>query len=176
MGGAAFLVLLILSSANPFKLDKPAKAKHVKMIVEYAEEHDHDPYELLAIAITESSLNPKAVSWAGAIGLFQIMCKYWAVPLKYKTVKKCEKELLDPYKNMEAGVHVLNTYRNRYAQCKGSRAYRCYYAGPRWQRRTLKTKEKIARYEKKVLRKKKLLHKYYRGLIESIRSDFRARS
>ena len=84
MIGQVVLALAIISSFNPFNLNKPAKAKQVKMIVEYAEKHDQDPYELVAIALTESSLNPHAKSWAGAIGLFQVMCKYWYKPLKYK--------------------------------------------------------------------------------------------
>jgi len=170
------VALVVGASFNPYRLDKPAKAKQVKLIVEYAEKHDQDPYELVAIALTESSLNPKAVSWAGAVGLFQVMCKYWYQPLKYQTIQQCESALFDPLANVKAGVHVLTTYRKKYKQCRGSKAYRCYYAGQGWTRRTGKLKKKIERYEKKVLHKKAVLHKYYTGLIESIRSEVKDRS
>jgi len=176
MFGQTVLALAIISSFNPFNLNKPAKAKHVKMIVEYAEAHDQDPYELIAIALTESSLNPKAVSWAGAVGLFQVMCKYWYQPLKYQTIQHCEASLFDPQKNIAAGVYVLTTYRKTFKQCKGTFAYRCYYAGQGWTRRTGKIKAKIERYEKKVLQKQEILHRYYGDLIEKIRSDYKTRS
>ena len=172
----AVLAMVLVASFSPYNLEKPAKAKQVKMIVEYAEKHDQDPYELVAIALTESSLNPKAVSWAGAIGLFQVMCKYWYQPLKYQTIQQCESALFDPHKNVAAGVYVLTTYRKYFTQCKGTLAYRCYYAGQGWTRRTGKLKKKIERYEKKVVHKKGVLHKYYKDLIENIRSKARDRS
>ena len=171
-----FLLALLASPSDPYHLTRPSKEPHVKMIVEYAETHDQDPYELLAIAIVESSLRPKVVSWAGAVGLFQVMCKYWYEPLKYKTIKQCNNALLDPYKNMEAGVYVLNTYRRGYKHCKGDLAYRCYYAGGGWIRRKGNLGEKINRYEKKVRLTRDNLHTYYRSLIEDMRLRVRERS
>jgi len=150
--------------------------KTVRLIVDYADKHNQDPYELLGIAAVESNFNPKAVSWAGAIGLFQVMCKYWWKPLKYQTIQHCKASLFNPEKNIKAGVHVLTTYRRYFTQCQGTLAYRCYYAGQGWNRRTGRTLKKIERYEKKVLKKQELLHKYYSGLIEGIRSDIKSRS
>ena len=173
----SFLSLALLASpSDPYHLNKASKIKHVKMIVEYAEIHNQDAYELLAIAITESNLRPKVVSWAGAVGLFQVMCKYWYEPLKYKTIKQCNESLFNPYKNMEAGVYVLNTFRRNYKHCKGDLAYRCYYAGGGWIRRKGNLGEKIRRYEKKVRETRIELHTYYKGLIEDIRSNIKERS
>jgi len=172
-----FLSLALLASpSDPYHLTRPSKIKHVKMIVEYAETHNEDPYELLAIAITESNLRPKVVSWAGAVGLFQVMCKYWYKPLKYKTIEQCNESLFNPYKNMEAGVFVLNAFRRNYKHCKGDLAYRCYYAGGGWIRRKGNLGEKINRYEKKVRKTRKRLHTYYKDLIEDIRSNVKERS
>ena len=173
---AAVLMVGLTTSPDPLRLTKPAKAKHVEMIVEYAEKNNHDPYELLAIAITESSMKPKAVSRLGAIGLFQIMCKYWYEPLKYKTIKECNKALFDPRTNMKAGILVLTTYRNKYKQCKGDLAYRCYFAGQNWQRHSKKVIRKVVKYENKVKENRGVLHKYYKSLIENIRANFRSRS
>ena len=157
------LSLTLLASPNdPYRLNRPSKAKHVKMIVEYAQAHNQDAYELVAIAITESNLRPRVVSWAGAVGLFQVMCKYWYEPLKYKTIKQCNDSLLNPYKNMEAGVHVLTTYRRKYKHCKGDLAYRCYYAGGGWIRRQGNLIAKI--------------HTYYEALIEGIKARAKERS
>ena len=172
-----FLSLALLASpSDPYHLTRPSKIKHVKMIVEYAETHNEDPYELLAIAITESNLRPKVVSWAGAVGLFQVMCKYWYKPLKFKTIEQCNESLFNPYKNMEAGVFVLNAFRRNYKHCKGDLAYRCYYAGGGWIRRKGNLGEKINRYEKKVRKTRKRLHTYYKDLIEDIRSNVKERS
>ena len=170
------LALLASTESDPYHLTRPSKIKHVKMIVEYAETHDQDAYELLAIAITESNLRPKVVSWAGAVGLFQVMCKYWYKPLKYKTIKQCNEALFNPYKNMEAGVYVLNTFRRNYKHCKGDLAYRCYYAGGDWIRRKGNLGAKIRRYEKKVRNTREQLHTYYKDLIEDIRSSIKKRS
>ena len=172
----AVLAMMLYASFSPYNLEKPPKVKHAKMIIEYAEQHGHDPYELLAIAITESSLNPKVVSWAGAIGLFQVMCKYWAKPLGYNSNKECSEALFQPKENIKAGVHVLTTYRKKYKQCKDNLAYRCYYAGPRWIYRSDRLKAKIIRYETKVLQRKQMLHKYYTKFIESVRLNYRQQS
>ena len=174
--GTIAIVLMAMSQDPLFIHNKPAKIKTIQLIVEYAEKNDQDPYELLGIAAVESNYNSKAVSWAGAIGLFQVMCKYWQKPLGYKSIEQCEKSLFNPHNNVKAGVHVLTTYRKNYKQCKGTLVYRCYYAGQGWNRKTGRLKKKIERYEKKVLNKTELLHKYYSGLIEAIRSDIKTRS
>tara|TARA_Y100000296_G_scaffold67075_1_gene79510 strand:- start:342 stop:878 length:537 start_codon:yes stop_codon:yes gene_type:complete len=170
------IVLVAMSQDPLFIHKKPQKIKTMELIVRAADKNHQDPYELLAIAAVESNFNPKAVSWAGAIGLFQVMCKYWYKPLKYHTIQQCEVALFDPHKNVAAGVHVLTTYRKYFTQCRGTLAYRCYYAGQGWNRRTGRLKKKIERYEKKVLNKKEILHTYYSDLIEAMRSKIKTRS
>ena len=176
LSAATIGLVLLAMPQDPLFIKRPSKLKNIQLIVEYAEKNNQDPYELVAIAVTESGLKTRVVSWAGAVGLFQVMCKYWYGPLKYKTIKQCEKALFDPRKNIKAGVHVLTTYRKNYEQCKGDLAYRCYYAGQGWNRRKGRLKQKIERYEKKVVEKRKMLHKYYSDLIETIRSDLKSRS
>jgi len=173
------LQLAIMAGANdPYRIKKPAKLKHVKSIVEYAEAHDHDPYELLAIAITESNLNPRAVSSAGAVGLFQVMCKYWYKRRGFKFIEHCNKELLKPRKNIKAGVIILTTMRKKYKQCAGDLAYRCYFAGHGWRKYKpgSRTAKSIVRYEKKVRERRLKLPKYYSDLIKDIRASIKSRS
>jgi len=172
-------VTVIATCVNdPYRITKPAKLKHVKSIVKYAELNNQDPYELLAIAITESNLNPKAVSSAGAIGLFQVMCKFWYKRQGYISIKQCNKELVKPEKNIKAGVDILTTMRRKYKQCKGDLAYRCYFAGPGWRKYKPegKTAKSIIRYEKKVRERRLKLPKYYSDLIKDIRASIKKRS
>ena len=164
------------SLQDPYRLKKPSKLKHVRSIIKYADSHNQDPYELLAISLVESSFRPKVVSSAGAIGLFQVMCKYWYKSLGYKTIEKCEVALFNPANNIKAGVYVLTAFRNKYPQCKGDLAYRCYYAGAGWIRRKGLLAKKIIRYEKKVRERREGLHKYYKKLIENIRANIKKRS
>ena len=173
------LPLVIIAGVNdPYKITRPSKIKHVKTIVKYAEVHGHDPYELLAIAITESNLNPRAISSAGAVGLFQVMCKFWYKRQGYSSIAQCNKELLKPEKNIDAGVSILTTYRRKYKQCKGDLAYRCYFAGAGWRKYKPggKTAKSIIRYEKKVRERRIKLPKYYSDLIKNIRANAKPRS
>ena len=173
-----FILQIVLagSASDPYRLSEPTRLQHVKTIIKYADSHNQDPYELLGIAITESNLNPKAISIAGAVGLFQVMCKYWYKHEGYKSIKQCNKELLKPEKSVKAGVSVLTTYRAKYKQCKGDLAYRCYFAGANWKKYKGRTAQQIIRYEKKVRERRKVLHKYYKDLIENIRSNVKMRS
>jgi soluble lytic murein transglycosylase-like protein len=167
-----FLLVLNICGGVPYIKSKN-KVKQIRKIIKYSEKKGLDSYEMLAIALTESSFNPKAVSNKGAIGLFQVMCKYWAKPLGYKSVDKCKSDLFNPEKNIAAGAHVLTTYRSGYKQCKGSLAYRCYFAGPFWYRRGPKLMKKIAAYEKKVLENKDALLYYHKDFIEKVRNEYR---
>lgn len=176
VGAAVIGIALVAVFQDPLFIKKPAKMKNVQLIVEYADKNNQDPYELLAIAITESNLNPKAISSKGAVGLFQVMCKYWYKQSGYKSIAQCNKKLLNPKANVKAGVMVLSTVRKKYEQCKGELAYRCYFAGQRWMKYRGKTKRQIIRYENKIKERKEILHNYYEGLIENIRSELKTRS
>lgn len=77
-----------------------------------------NPKLALAIAKTESNLNPKARGSKGEIGLFQIM------PKTYPGVY-----LVDTDKNIKYGVKLLAKYKK---QCKdmGDAWFVCYNNGP----------------------------------------------
>ena len=172
LSATALLGMLIISSnCDIYGLKKENKSLYVEKIIELAEQKGEDPYELLAIAITESSLKPNAYSRTKDVGLFQINCKWWHKKFKYSSIKNCEIGLMNPVKNIQAGIHVLTSYRARYNQCKGVRAYRCYNGGPGWPRS--KNINKIKKYELKVRSRKEILHKHYKEHIENVRIKYR---
>ena len=170
-----FMHLILLgATCDPYGIKREEKKKHFVNIIKHAEQKNQDPYELLAIAITESSLKPNAYSHTKDVGLFQVNCRWWYKKFKYKSIKHCESALKDPNLNIQRGIYILNHFRNNYKQCKGNNAYRCYNGGQGWHKS--KNKHKIIRYEKKIRERKIVLKKYYTEMIEQIREEFRNRS
>ena len=129
---------------------------------------------MLAIAITESALKPKAYSHTKYTGLFQVNCKWWHKKFNYRSISVCEKAMLEPKINISKGIYILTHFRNKYSQCRGDLAYRCYNGGQGWIRS--RNKHKIIRYSNKVKKRKAILLKYYREFIENIRENLKNRS
>jgi hypothetical protein len=75
-----------------------------------AKTYDLDSDWLTAIAIVESSLNPKAVSSANAVGLMQIKWPQTAAHLGVRT----RAALFDPCTNVDAGGRYLRELTDRY--------------------------------------------------------------
>ena len=155
--------LLFGAPPDPYRLYSPNKSFYAKEIVQAAANSPIPPAEALAIALTESNLNPRAYSRTKDVGLFQVNCKWWYKKFKYASIKKCEKALLDPFKNIEAGLFILAYFRKNFKQCRKELAFRCYNGGQRWQRS--KNKKKIINYARSVARRKKNIEKYYRLYI-----------
>ena len=51
---------IALTYSDPYMLKSLYREKNIIIIIEHAYENDADPFELLAIAITESFLNERA--------------------------------------------------------------------------------------------------------------------
>ena len=84
------------------------------------------PQELKVLAIVESSLNPKAVSRAGAVGLWQFM--YTAAKSYGLRINSYFDERMDPYKSADAAARYL---RDAYAMLGDwSLAISSYNCGP----------------------------------------------
>jgi soluble lytic murein transglycosylase len=98
---------------------------------------DVDPHLLLALIREESALDPKAFSWAGALGLSQLMlptARSLAGSLKIQKVTA--ESLLEPDQNIRLGSWYLGTLLKRF-QGNKALALAAYNAGPlpveRWQ-------------------------------------------
>tara|TARA_R110000824_G_scaffold127326_4_gene287447 strand:- start:934 stop:1464 length:531 start_codon:yes stop_codon:yes gene_type:complete len=167
-------VALLAGASDPYGLHQEKKQKYVKKIIKQTEAQGEDPYEFLAIAITESSLKPRAYSHTHDTGLFQVNCRWWYKQFKYKSIKVCKTAMFNPNINISKGIYILTSFRKKYKQCRGNLAYRCYNGGQGWYRS--KNKHKIINYAKKVQQRKAMLHKHYKKLIEDIRTNLKNRS
>ncbi|MCP4914652.1 MAG: lytic transglycosylase domain-containing protein [Oligoflexia bacterium] len=71
--------------------------------------HEEDPKLMLSIALTESSLNPKAISYLGASGLFQLMPRtkeyLYKKNLFLSPSKSSDEEI---FKNIYSGINYFN--------------------------------------------------------------------
>jgi len=163
IGITMFSLVMLASPNDPYNLHHPRKNKYVKQIILEAHKRNVDPVEALAVAITESALDPTAYSHTKDVGLFQVNCKWWYKRFKYKSIRECEKNLLMPTKNIKAGLFILKYFRENFKQCAGTLAYRCYNGGQRWKRS--KNKHKIIKYSGSVRRRKKIIDKHYGDYI-----------
>jgi soluble lytic murein transglycosylase len=90
-------------------------------IVLLSQEYALDPYLILAIIKTESHFDPQALSYAGAMGLMQVLpivIRDVADDLPQFEEDPYETTLYDPIDNMKLGVHyfaeLLKRFRNNY--------------------------------------------------------------
>ncbi len=76
------------------------------MVKAVAESKDLEWLMLTAMIAQESSFNPYSKSWAGAVGLMQIMPQFVDVPYE---------ELYDPLTNIQTGAQILKDHLEHYA-------------------------------------------------------------
>ena len=62
--------IILMGACDPYGLNRQAKHKQVVNIIKFAENNQQDSYELLAIALIESSLKPRANSPLQCLYLF----------------------------------------------------------------------------------------------------------
>jgi hypothetical protein len=112
------------------KADTPSvKQRIIKTAIKYNE----DPTLMLAIAHTESNLNPKAVGSVGELGLFQMRPKYFNI----KHTDTVETQTIK-------AIYLLKELK----KACGTKFLQCYNMGPA---KTKKKMFKTTSYERKVL-------------------------
>ncbi len=160
----ALSTLVLAAHPDPLHIVKKVRrASNAKIIIKYSVDHNRDPYQLLAIAITESGLNEKAYSHTKDSGLMQVNCRWWWKKLKFRNIRACRAAMLHPNQNLQAAVHIIDYFKKNFVQCKGDLIYRCYNGGQGWRRS--KNIKKIIHYSGKVMWRKNILKKHYSGLI-----------
>lgn len=98
----------------------PSQAELQQMITSAAQQYGVDPALALAVAKTESSFNPNAVSPAGAIGVMQLMPA---------TAAGLGVDPSDPQQNIQGGVQLLSQLLDKY-NGNVQQALWAYNAGP----------------------------------------------
>ncbi|SMO82948.1 transglycosylase SLT domain-containing protein [Gracilimonas mengyeensis] len=87
---------------NPYESISP----YDNMIQEVAEEYDLDWVMLTAIAAQESKFNPSSVSWAGAVGIMQVMPRFSEIS---------SDSLYIPEVNIREGAKILSSHLKHYS-------------------------------------------------------------
>jgi len=128
--------------------------EHMFYVMEVTEQNDIKPEVFLGLIMTESNWNHKAVSYAGACGLTQVLPKY---SKKYGGKDRnltCD-ELKDPKTSIRVGGKILNYWLTKYSKgnykvalCGYNAGFRCKGDNPNKQG---------MRYAKKVLQRSRTI-------------------
>ncbi|MEX2639524.1 MAG: transglycosylase SLT domain-containing protein [Balneolales bacterium] len=86
--------------------DLGLKPAHARMVRAVADTLDVDRLLLMAIIARESSFNPNSKSWAGAVGLMQIMPRFSSIDYR---------NLYDPEISIREGARILKQHLNHYS-------------------------------------------------------------
>lgn len=110
------------------------------LIITNAQQYQIDPLLLAALIRQESSYRNNVISPAGAVGLTQIMPKYWQ--------NICAGDLFDEATNIHCGSYVLAKYKQSSGSWKKALAY--YNVGPTGYDSNWKMKHQGKKYTKQV--------------------------
>lgn len=119
------------------------------MIVQSAERYDLDPLLLAAVIRQESSYRSYVTSPAGAVGLTQIIPRYWQ--------NTCPGDLFDESTNIQCGSYIIARYKSSAGKLPKALAY--YNVGPTGYNSDRRMKKQGKRYAKQVEQHQKLLKK-----------------
>ncbi|WP_010116590.1 transglycosylase SLT domain-containing protein [Acinetobacter sp. P8-3-8] len=117
------------------------------MIVQNADQYDVDPLLIAATIRQESNYRNYAASPAGAVGLTQIMPRYWQ--------QSCPGNLYDEYTNIRCGTMILSKYNQSAGSWKKALAY--YNVGPSNYESSWKMRRQGKKYAKQVKKHQKQL-------------------
>lgn len=123
-----------------YKVQSSTADRVSPMIVKSADQYAVDPLLIAAVIRQESSYRNYAVSSAGAVGLTQIMPRYWQ--------QSCPGDLFDETINVNCGAYILAKYNQSAGSWKKALAY--YNVGPTNYNTNRKMKKQGKKYAKQV--------------------------
>lgn len=132
-----------------YSVDSNTANRVSPMIVQSAERHDVDPLLVAAVIRQESSYRSQVVSSAGAVGLTQVMPRYWQ--------KTCPGNLFDENINVNCGTFILSKYFQDAGSWKKALAY--YNVGPSNYNNNRKMRKQGKKYAKQVKQHQERLKK-----------------
>ena len=142
-----FLAVMVASLATLTELSASIRAElpYSNCFKKTAQKYELDSNWLKAIAIVESSLNPKAVSKSNAIGLMQIK---WPITATHLGVSKKD-SLFDPCTNIDLGGRYLRELTDKYNGDQEN-ALSAYRVGPTTLAKRGSETSVILNYKRKV--------------------------
>lgn len=86
--------------------------RYTYWVYKYSIKYGVSPRVLAGMIMQESSCDRHAISSAGAVGLTQIIYKYWKREIS--SIAGARADLFDPEKSIEAGALILSVLLNKY--------------------------------------------------------------
>lgn len=117
------------------------------MIIQSADKYNVDPILLAAMIQQESSYRNSVISPAGAVGLTQVIPRYWQ--------QTCPGDLYNESSNIQCGTYILSKYNQSSGNWKKALAY--YNVGPSGYENNRKMRKQGKRYAKQVKQHQKNL-------------------
>lgn len=117
------------------------------MIITASEQYKVDPLLIAAMIRQESTYRSYVTSPSGAVGLTQIIPRYWK--------NTCQGDLFDEYNNINCGTYIITKYNGHAGSWKKALAY--YNVGPTGYNNNRKMKKQGKRYAKQVKQHEKNL-------------------
>lgn len=118
------------------------------IIIEQANQYDISPFLLAAVIMQESSYRSNARSSAGAVGLTQVIPKFWR--------SQCDGSLRQEDNNIKCGTYILSTYNKLAGNWFKALAYynvgpQAYKNNPKMQKQGLKYARSVSQYHQSLL-------------------------
>lgn len=123
-----------------YSVDVNTANRVAPLIIQSAEQNNVDPLMMAAVIRQESSYRNYVVSSAGAVGLTQIIPRYWQ--------QTCPGDLFEENINIHCGSFILAKYNQSAGSWKKALAY--YNVGPTGYNTNRKMKKQGKRYAKQV--------------------------
>ena len=123
-----------------YSVDSTTANRVAPLIIQSATQNDVDPLLMAAVIRQESSYRNYVVSSAGAVGLTQVIPRYWQ--------QTCPGDLFQENININCGSFILAKYNQSAGSWKKALAY--YNVGPTGYNTNRKMKKQGKRYAKQV--------------------------
>ena len=130
-----------------YSVDSTTANRVAPLIIQSATQNDVDPLLMAAVIRQESSYRNYVVSSAGAVGLTQVIPRYWQ--------QTCPGDLFQENININCGSFILAKYNQSAGNWKKALAY--YNVGPTGYKTNRKMKKQGKRYAKQVKQHEKNL-------------------
>lgn len=139
---------LSLGIQQAFDISDETADRLAPIIIEQANQYDISPFLIAAVIMQESSYRSNARSSAGAVGLTQVIPKFWR--------SQCDGSLRQEYNNIKCGTYILSTYNKLAGNWLQALAYynvgpQAYKNSPKMQRQGLKYARSVSQYHQSLL-------------------------